>query len=161
MFRDSPFIVRLAGNAIITLLLAVCVIWGTTIFYDYDKSDFLKLMRPPQLYSAKNINEPIHALRPGDALVIKYDIEKHEIGCFAEYVYTFSGPVGFSHSAGKSRNIGHRGEIQHFTIKGFIPIPETLPTGIYKIQLNVFPICDGVPRDPFSVFKPQPLVQVY
>lgn len=159
MFEDSSNPVRWLGNGILFALLGVSIIYGTSLFYDPDRSDFIRLNYPPRILSSENL-EPTDHFRRGEGMVMEYDVTKFEIGCYAEYTHTFSGPVSFQISTGKSRAIGSRGQVQEFVLKSYMEIPKHVPVGDYKVQLAVFPTCDGYPRDPFVVLDPAPVIHI-
>ena len=48
MFKESSTAIRLAGNSIIILLLTICLTYGTSLFYQGDRSDFLQINAPPE-----------------------------------------------------------------------------------------------------------------
>jgi len=161
MFRESNPLFRFAANMVIAMILVMGMANLGGYFYEADKSEFIVMDEIPTIQSAKDW-KPAYKFHPGEAILIENKATKHEIGCYADYQFTMTGPVSYSVQIGKSRNIMPRGTTHKFVMKSFLPIPHTLPTGVYQIQLIVFPICDGIPRDPFNIYQgAQPWIQVY
>lgn len=159
MFKNSSLAVRLVGNLIIVSLICISILYGTSLFYQGDRSDFLKLNKPPVFLNSETLAET-NVFRKGMGIVSQLDITKYEVGCFAEYAYNFTGPVSFQITSGKSRFIDKRGSISHYAIKNYLQIPLHIPDGEYQVQMSVYPTCDGQERDPFTVFSPVPIIIV-
>jgi hypothetical protein len=154
LFRDSPPLVRFAGNLVVLLLVVVMTVYSSTWFYEADRSDFIHMNGRPKVYTVDNLKDEITSVRQDEDIVVVYNVTKYEVGCFAEYVHNFAGPVNFSITTGKSRAIGKRGDVSTYELKILVELPKGVPPGTYSMQLIVYPICNGIARDPFTVLKP-------
>lgn len=150
MFKDSPLFIRVMLNLLLAFLIIFSTLYFSQIFYESDKSDFIKLVKEPKVLETNNLTPSFHFTR-GDGLIIEYVFEKKEIGCFADYQNILVGPVNIQLSSRRSQFIGKRGTVSINTIKAFAELPKTMPKGKYNIQMVVFPVCDGVPRDAFII----------
>jgi hypothetical protein len=159
MFKESSIFVRSIAYALIISLLVVCIVYGTSLFYEGDRSSFLTLNASPIFLDPETL-KPTNTFRKGHGVVAQLDVTKKEIGCFAEYAYNFSGPVSFQISTGKSRIIEKRGEVTRRSFRSYFQIPKDIPEGDYQIQMSVYPTCDGQERDPFTVFDPVPVIVI-
>ena len=134
------------------------VVQVTNYFYEHDKSEFLEFSSSPKILNTEF--QETHTVEQGGGFIIEYNLIKHEIGCFAEYQNTLVGPVSWQMPPRKSQFIGDRGTVSRNVTRIFSQIPEKLPKGIYQVQLAVFPICDGVPRDAFRMANPTPTIVI-
>lgn len=152
-------IAKYFGLVAFFVLLTIAILYIASLFYSYSRSDFIRLNYPPRILNSDTLT-PANVFKRGDGLVMEYDITKFEIGCYAEYTHTFTGPVSFQIVTGKSRNIGKRGDFMDFVLKTYMEIPAHVPPGAYKVQIAVFPTCNGIPRDPFVFLDPAPVIWV-
>lgn len=158
MFRDSIWPIRILGNLILTALVLSLVVWSANLFYEYDKSEFLEFSSSPKILNTEF--QETHTVEQGGGFIIEYNLIKYEIGCYAEYQNTLVGPVSWQMPTRKSQFIRERGTVNRNQLRLFVEIPKTLPKGIYQIQLVVFPVCDGIPRDAFRLSNPTPTIRV-
>lgn len=161
MFKDSSRPVRILGN-LIMLLTAVLLFahFYTSMTFQYDRSDFIEFGTMPQTLSAKTL-EAEHKFHAGEGFILRNTLVKHEVGCFAEYQTNLIGPVNIQLPVRRSSIIGQRGITTSATVNAFHDLPANAPKGWYRIQVIAFPICDGVPRDPFIIKGSSALIQVY
>ena len=159
LFQKSTPIVRVLGNITLLALVIVASIQFTHFLYVGDKSHFIRLIGTPRILNIETL-EPQHVFHPADSLALEYTFEKREIGCYAEYQIIIIGPVDIQLPTRKSQFIGKRGTIATLRARVLVNLPHNIPVGTYRVELTVFPVCDGVPRDAFGITNPIPTFQV-
>lgn len=159
LFENSAPPVKFFGNLIMVALIVLTTIQFTTYVYEGDRSDFIEFSSPPRILNIDTFMEQ-HTFHRGDSFVLEYNIIKHEIGCYAEYQNVLSGPVDYQLPTRKSQFIGKRGTTSRNQASILVDLPRNIPKGVYKIQLAVFPVCDGVPRDAFRLSNPTPTIAI-
>ena len=159
LFDNSSTLVRVLGNLTIISVAVIFAVQLSLSVYERDKSDFIEYTSPPTIMDPISLETRLN-FSPGNSFVVEYHVKKYEIGCFAEYITFANGPVSIQFPARKSQFLGQRGTSSENNLRVLLELPTQIPKGEYEIQLVVYPTCDGIQRDAFTLDDGQTKIRV-